>query len=250
MTNRVHETAMREAGTAYMSANASVVAILKAVTQHGVDEAYINTLKFEFYIGGMLTVEPDEAKARAYLPDDNLKTVKRCAFSPFPSAKPHTFDAAKHRPENVQRVFNQMKANWSNYRDAAGLPLKKASPKGAQTGGKGKGGKGETEEGDVLITIDALAVEAGLDTAAIVKYVKAFDGWLTATLNTNKTRVRGDAGEVLRKIEADMHAYVSDLAKGLLRDAAPLPTPTHATDRAPATYQSAEGRRRSTLSRG
>lgn len=222
MSNHKNETAMRAAGKAYLTAGSSVVAILSAFASNP-DEAYINTLKFEFYLGGMLTVEPDEAKARAYIPDDNIKTIKKCAFSPFPSDKPDTFDAAKHRTQEAQRVFNQMKANWSNWREAAGLPSLKVTRVAQAPSGE----SAETVNAP-KVTPAGLAVESGLDTAAIVSYVQAFETWLTRTFNANRDQVdKGHVGDVLRKLIPDLNAYLVDLTEALQRDTA-APTKTAA----------------------
>lgn len=219
MTNSKNELVMRAAGEAYLTAGSSVVAILSALASNP-DEAYINTLKFEFYLGGMLTVEPDEVKARAYIPDDNIKTIKKCAFSPFPSDKPESFDATKHRTQGAQRVFNQMKANWSNWREAAGLPsLKVTRAAQAPSGDK----SAETEDAP-KVTPKGLAVESGLDTAAIVSYVQAFETWLDGTLRTNAKHVRGDAGSLLSEVETTLRAYTVKLTDALASDAVPAPT--------------------------
>ena len=221
MTNHKNETAMRAAGKAYMSAGASVIAILRTLATDKPDEAYINTLKFEFYLGGMLTVEPDEAKARAYLPDDNIVIKNdRCAFAPFDPSKATN---KPQRPERIEQVYHQMRSNWSNWRNVAGLPSLRAPPRQGNAGGAGGAGGETTETEDMPIAVKALAVPTGANTKAIVAQVKAFDGWLTATLATNGTRVRGDAGELLRKIEIDLHAYVADLVVALERDAIPAP---------------------------
>ena len=222
MTNHVNESAMRAAGKAYLSAGASVVAILRTLAAKP-DEAYINTLKFEFYLGGMLTVEPDETKARAYLPDDNIVIkADRCAFAPFDPSK---ISKKPQRPALIQTTYNALKANWSNWRDAAGLPDLRAKR-------VAKPGKEKPEDAPALKGAPIAKggdIESDLSIEAIVGYVQNFNNWLDRTIKANTDRVRGETGSKLHTLRGEVNRAVKALREALEADTVPAPTPNHAS---------------------
>lgn len=217
MSNNSNLDAMLECGQASSEMNDRAIAILKA------DSSNETALRYKFIVGRIMARDTNYETAVDYAPAIDAKPGTKGKWQPFPN-EPTTFDAKAHRPLVIHNRYRAALTAWSQVRASAGL-ASKVAPRAPRTGQ----GEGESVKDEPII-VSALAVETGLDTATIVKYVKAFDKWLTATLSTNKVRVRGDAGEALRKVEADLHAYVADLADALARDATPSPTVASARD--------------------
>ena len=208
---------MRLAAQSSATSIDACVAILKGIT----NEEAIAVQRYEFIVGRVMSNKLGDNAAIDYLPAIDAKPMQKGKWLPFPVNEPGTFDAAKHRPLDVHNRYRAALTAWSEVRKSAGLPSL-ATPRVARVK------DGEETETAPKVTPSGLAVETGLDTAAIVSHVQAFENWLERTLKANAKQIRGDAGSILSDVEKTLRAHMVKLTNALASDAVPAPTSAEA----------------------
>lgn len=204
--------AMLECGQASSEVNDRAIAILKA------DSSNETALRYKFIIGRIMSRDTSYETAADYAPAIDAKPGMKGKWQPFPVNEPTTFDAKVHRPLVIHNRYRAALTAWSQVRASAGL---------ASLGGKREPrvDQGEKGEGDKpKVTPSGLAVETGLDTAAIVSHVQAFENWLERTLRANAKQIRGDAGSLLSEVEKSLRAHMVKLTNALASDTIPAKT--------------------------